>query len=159
MIRGFHHVAINTADFDRMADFYRRAFGFEELPGGFAWAGDPHFDRTVGVPGSAGRVAMLRAGPCFLELFEYSAPPPREGPPLRPNDRGYTHFCVLVEDIAAEVTRLKGEGMTFVAETASSEGGMACLYGADPDGNVIELLQLPAGHPWRSATYDGPMPK
>ncbi|WP_380877622.1 hypothetical protein ACFB49_13580 [Sphingomonas sp. DBB INV C78] len=148
MIRGIHHVAINVADFDRMADFYRRAFGFEEMPGAFAWADNPDYDRVLGVPGSKGRVTMFRAGASFLELFQYSAPPARDAPPLRPNDRGYTHFCVILDDMDTEFERLKREGMTFVADRPGHEDGMRGIYGADPEGNVIELLELPPGHVW-----------
>ena len=45
------------------------------------------------------RGAMLRAGTCYLEMFQFSAPEPESTRPLRPFDKGYTHFCVDVTDI------------------------------------------------------------
>ena len=56
---------------------------------------------------------MLRAGTCYLEMFEFTAPPPASDKPLRPNDKGYTHFCVDCTDIEMEYDRLRGLGMTF----------------------------------------------
>src|SRR5262245_977931 len=113
MIRGIHHVAIHTGNFDRMVKFYRDAFGFAPAAPDLTWKDSAEVDKIIGVPGSAARMMMLKAGTCYLEIFEYSAPKGRDGAPLRPHDRGYTHFCVDVTDIDAEYKRLKAVGMTF----------------------------------------------
>ena len=70
MIRGIHHVGINCRDMDRMVRFYGEAFGFQPVDDGFSWAGEPMMDHIVDVPGSAAKGVMLRAGTCYLELFE-----------------------------------------------------------------------------------------
>lgn len=146
MIRGVHHIGVNTANFDAMIDFYRRAFGFEPVGEEFSWKDNAFIDSVIGVPGSAARTATLRAGNIYLELFEYTAPPAREGQPLRPHDRGYTHFALDVTDIEADQKRLLEAGMTFARIVPDGLGGIRAVYGKDPDGNIIEIQQLRAGH-------------
>ncbi|WP_310019705.1 VOC family protein [Croceicoccus sp. BE223] len=148
MITGIHHVAIHTAQFDRMREFYERAFGFVAItePGG--WSNSPEIDRAIGVSGSAARTVMMRAGRVCMEIFEYGSPPSREGAPLRPNDRGYTHFAVDVTDLDAVYDELVEAGMRFGDNQAISEGGIRAIYGYDPDGNVIEIQQLAPDHPY-----------
>ncbi|PEQ11524.1 hypothetical protein B2G71_16995 [Novosphingobium sp. PC22D] len=91
MIRGIHHIGMNCRDLERMKRFYCEAFGFEPVDeNGFAWSDEPVMDVIVDVKGSAAKGCMLRAGQCYIEMFEYAAPPPEIDRPLRPNDRGYT---------------------------------------------------------------------
>jgi predicted enzyme related to lactoylglutathione lyase len=45
-----------------------------------------------------------------------------------------------VEDIAAEVERLRGRGVTFLNEIVTGPGGSQILV-EDPSGNVVELFQ------------------
>jgi catechol 2,3-dioxygenase-like lactoylglutathione lyase family enzyme len=126
---------------DRMIKFYKDAFGFELVGEGFSWANDEFVDKIVDVPNSAARGCMLRAGTCYMELFQYSAPKPNVSEPLRPYDKGYTHFCVDVTDINAEFTRLKNVGMTFTQPAPIEMGHVTSIYGRDPEGNVIEIQQ------------------
>lgn len=142
MIRGIHHTAISTGNFDRSLAFYRDLLGFEmamefEWPKGTAFA-----DSITGLKDSAARTAMLKAGNMMLELFEYSSPTPKEGNPGRPVcDHGITHICVDVVDIDSEYERLKSAGMTF--HCPPQDLGIAkATYGRDPDGNVVELQEV-----------------
>jgi len=141
VIRGIHHVAVHVRDLTRMITFYREAFGFELVGQEFGWSNDEFVDRIVDVPGSAARGAMLRAGTCYMELFQYSAPPPDSDRPLQPYDKGYTHFCVDVTDIEDEYLRLKGLGMTFSQPGPIDVGHVKTIYGRDPEGNLIEIQQ------------------
>lgn len=141
MIRGIHHVGAHVRDLDRMVRFYREAFGFEVVGEEFSWADEPVLDQLIDVPGSASRGVMLRAGTCYLELFQFTAPEPESTRPLRPYDKGYTHFCVDVTDIEQEYDRLKGAGMTFGHHEPLDMGHVKSIYGRDPEGNVIEIQQ------------------
>ncbi len=141
MIRGIHHVAVHVHDLDAMIAFYRDAFGFEVVGEPFAWENDAFIDTIVDVPNSAARGAMLRAGTCYLEMFQYSAPKPESEGPLNAYDKGYTHFCVDATDIAAEYERLKGLGMTFNQPAPVDVGHVITIYGRDPEGNLIEIQQ------------------
>ncbi len=142
MIRGIHHVGINCRDMARMQKFYADAFGFQPVDAeGFAWADEPMMDHIVDVPGSAAKGIMLRAGTCYLELFEYSAPPPESIAPQRPHDRGYTHFCVDVTEMEKDIVFLAECGMTFNDREFVDVGHVKTIYGYDPEGNVIEVQQ------------------
>ena len=146
MILGVHHVAISTGDIDSLVDWYGRAFGFQVTSRGEWQSGSAVIDGIVGLPGSASRTAMMQGGNVYVEMFQYLQPEGRSGGPDRPvNDHGYTHFGLVVADIDAEYERLLGLGMRFNAPP-SPKGGLggrlrAC-YGRDPDGNVIELMEI-----------------
>lgn len=141
MIRGVHHFAIHVHDMDRMIKFYQEAFGFEVVGEPFSWSNDDFIDRIVDVKGSAARGAMMRAGTCYIEMFQYSAPAPSVTKALNPYDKGYTHFCVDVTEIEYEFERLKGLGMTFSQPGPIDVGHVKTIYGRDPEGNLIEIQQ------------------
>ena len=142
MIRGIHHIGMNCRDIERMKRFYCEAFGFEPVDDeGFSWSEEPVMDKIVDVPHSAAKGCMLRAGQCYLELFEYSAPASALDRPLRPFDCGYTHFCIDVTDIRNDIDHLRKCGMTFNDRDFVDVGHVKTLYGYDPEGNVIEVQQ------------------
>jgi catechol 2,3-dioxygenase-like lactoylglutathione lyase family enzyme len=60
-----------------------------------------------------------------------------------PGPGGWNRIHLLVDDIAAEVERLRGEGVGFRNEIVTGPGGKQILL-EDPSGNVVELFQ-PAG--------------
>jgi glyoxylase I family protein len=144
MIRGIHHVAVHTANFDLMVKFYREAFGFTPAIDEMGWKNDAKIDQAIGVEGSAVRTVMLKAGNCYLEVFEYFAPKGRNDAPLAPQDRGYTHFCVDTTDIAAEYKRLAALGMKFAHTEPLDFGQIKAVYGKDPEGRIIEIQQVAA---------------
>jgi predicted enzyme related to lactoylglutathione lyase len=61
----------------------------------------------------------------------------------RPGPGGWNRIHFIVEDIAAEVERLRSAGLTFRNDIVSGPGGRQILL-EDPSGNPIELFQ-PAG--------------
>lgn len=148
MIRGIHHVAINTPNLDRLVAFYRDVVGFEVVEStAFAWEDSPEIDTIVGIQGSASKVVMLKAANSYIEMFEYQRPAARYTDRLNPSDHGYTHICLDVTDVEAEYARMSQNGMTFHAPPTSVEGGrIKTVYGRDPDGNIIELQELAADH-------------
>lgn len=148
MIRGIHHVAINTPDLDRLLAFYRDVVGFEVVESTRGeWADSPEIDTIVGLERSASKVVMLRAANAYIEMFEYQYPKARHADRLNPSDHGYTHICLDVVDVQAEYERLSNNGMTFHAPPTAVEGGrIRTVYGRDPDGNIIELQELAPDH-------------
>jgi len=143
MIRAIHHTAISTPDLERALGFYRDLLGFREVTG-FAWGrGTETIDRITGLENSAAKVALLRLDNAFIELFEFEAPEAMRSDPRRPVcDHGITHLCLEVTDIDAEYERLSAAGMTFHTEPVSAGHGAKATYGRDPDGNVVELLEV-----------------
>jgi catechol 2,3-dioxygenase-like lactoylglutathione lyase family enzyme len=147
MVRGVHHVAMSTPDLDRLVSFYRDVVGFDEVVLDFAWDAEnvegPRVMRTGGP--SVGRAVMLRAGNAFLELFEFERPVPRPADPGRPVvDHGITHFCIDVDDVEAEYTRLSAAGVEFHCAPQPMGMGVHTTYARDPDGNVFEVQQIPS---------------
>ena len=139
MIRGIHHFALHTRNFEAMASFYQDVLGFETIEQQ-SWSDSEVIDGVIGVHNSAAKQMLLRAGNCHIELFEYLNPEGRPAQPLRPFDPGYTHFCLDVVDIDAEYDRLTAAGMKFVNRPTHFDS-FAAVYGQDPDGNIIEIQE------------------
>jgi catechol 2,3-dioxygenase-like lactoylglutathione lyase family enzyme len=148
-ILGFHHVAISTPDIDRLTAFYCDLFGFERVFE-MEWPiGAEAIDRILGLKDTAARVVMLRTGNSFLEFFEFSAPVPKPQIGDRPvNDHGFTHICIAVDDAVAECARLEKAGVRLHCPPDRSDLPFKGTYARDPDGNVIEILEVSdSAHP------------
>jgi glyoxylase I family protein len=138
----FNHVGISVTDIDRSIAFYRDMLGMEKLCEVFPFGGE-QFETIMDIPDVQGRMCMIGKGTLWLELFEFSNPAPKAKDKAYPvSDRGYSHFGVEVDDIAATHAKLKAAGvrihspvMTFMG------GGMKAAYCRDPDGNVFEIMQ------------------
>ncbi len=141
MIVGIHHVAISVPDLARGIEFYTQAFGFTVVQQSSFDGDQPQVDAAIGLSNAAADMAMLKAPNAFVELWQYRHPEP-EDKRSRPCDLGYPHFALQVDDIEAEVERLKTHGMTFVGPKAVNFGSSSALYGKDPFGNVIELYDI-----------------
>jgi catechol 2,3-dioxygenase-like lactoylglutathione lyase family enzyme len=147
MIKGMHHVAISTANIDRLLRFYCDHLGFKLLaemewePG--SELGD-QVDHIVGHQHTAAKLAMVSTGNMIIEMFEYRSPTPTpEATEWRGYDHGYTHICLEVENIDIAYDTLKKAGMTFLNSPPSKPyNGVRCLYGRDPEGHMIELIEL-----------------
>lgn len=144
MLHGFHHAALSTPDLARLVKFYTSLLGCTVVRE-FGWpAGVPEADALTGLENSAARAVLLKLGDSHLEIFEFSSPRPRPGDPDRPAcDHGISHICIAVQDSHAEYRRLKAAGMRFHAPPLAQDGGFL-TYGRDPDGNIIELLEIGA---------------
>jgi len=58
----------------------------------------------------------------------------------QPGPGGWNRIQLLVDDLAAEVDRLRGAGLRFCNEIVRGPGGAQILI-EDPSGNPIELFQ------------------
>lgn len=61
-----------------------------------------------------------------------------------PGPGGWNRMHLIVDDISAEVTRLRGEGLTFRNDIVTGPGGQQILL-EDPSQNVVELFQPAEG--------------
>lgn len=64
----------------------------------------------------------------------------------KPEPGGWNRIHLIVPDIAAEVARLRAEGVCFRSEIVTGPGGKQILV-KDPAGNVVELFEPAAGSP------------
>ena len=141
MIKGFHHAALSTPNLERCLTFYTEVVGCE-IAYEFGWPkGSADADKVTGLLESEAKAAMLKLGDSFLEVFEFSSPQPKTQHGERPVcDNGITHIALEVNDIHSEYKRMKSAGMTFHSEPMAQESGFM-VYGRDPDGNVLELIE------------------
>ena len=85
-----------------------------------------------------GNLRLLLSGPASS-----AARPMPDG--VKPTPGGWNRIHLIVDDIEAEVSRLRAAGVPFRNEILAGPGGKQVLI-LDPSGNVIELFQ-PAGLP------------
>ena len=145
MIIGLHHAALSTPNLERCLSFYCEALGGRQVSEVYSWnKGNEIADRMTRLKDSAARYAFVKVGNVFLEIFEFSSPTP-DDQSHSACDYGIVHLCFVVDDIHAEYDRLKAAGMAFSGKPVEFEDGSIFTYGRDPDGNIIELLEIPAG--------------
>ena len=113
-------------DVDDAVAFYTNHFGFEVRS-----SAAPAFADVV-----RGNLRLLLSGP-----KSSAGRPMPDGSTPRPGGWNRVHF--IVDDIAAEVERLRSAGVPFRNDVVSGPGGQQILL-EDPSGNPIELFQ-PAG--------------
>lgn len=106
--------------------FYTRHFGFEPLTNAA-----PAFAAVT-----RGRLRLLLAGP-----GSSAARPMPDG--RRPEPGGWNRIHFVVDDIEAEVERLRAAGVRFRNDIVIGPGGSQIVLD-DPAGNPVELFQ-PAG--------------
>ena len=83
--------------------------------------------------------ADVARGPLRLLL----SGPTSSGARATPNDAtspGRNRIHLIVDDLDAEIDRIRGAGVSFRSEPVSGPGGRQILL-ADPAGNLIELFQ------------------
>jgi catechol 2,3-dioxygenase-like lactoylglutathione lyase family enzyme len=99
-----------------------------------------HLDFSV-ISSAAPAFADVRRGNLRLLL---SGPPSSAGRPMpdgrQPGPGGWNRIHLIVEDIEAEVERLRVAGLGFRNEIVTGPGGSQILLD-DPSGNPIELFQ------------------
>ena len=140
MILGIHHIAIGVPDFEKGLAFYTEVLGFEQVESSSFSGPNPGVEAAIGIKEPTAKMAMLRGGNAYIELWQYESPNPRDLV-ADPPDYGYPHFALQVTDIHAEHARLSEGGMTFVGPPADF-GASAAVYGRDPFGNVIEIYEI-----------------
>jgi len=130
MFAANQHVAVTVTDIDRAGSFYAEAFDAE-------WLWEPRLmegeeaARTGIAP--AFRCGMIGFSEACLELFELLGTE-------RPAPTSVPHFALQVDDVDAALARIEAAGGTRLWPRPNVIGKIRVIYTADPDGNVIELL-------------------
>lgn len=117
------YVRYMVDDVQASIDFYTAHLGFEQV-----WSAAPAF-------------AEIERGALHLLLSGATSSAGRPMPDGRqPAPGGWNRIHLLVDDIAAEVERLKAAGVPFRNEVIKGPGGSQVLLD-DPSGNPVELFQ------------------
>ena len=117
------HVRYMVDDVDAAIDFYTRHLGFAVISNM-----SPAFADV-----RRGALRLLLSGPTSS-----AARPMPDG--RKPSPGGWNRIHLLVDDIAAEVERLRTEGVEFRSEIVKGPGGRQIVLD-DPSGNPIELFE------------------
>ncbi|MCQ8241546.1 VOC family protein [Rhizosaccharibacter radicis] len=136
--------SLTSADPDRLAGFYRDAFGC--LPDG----GTRRPAASYGVAGGMS-VSNLRLGEELIELVRFDEPGRPYPPDSTSHDQWFQHLAIVVADMGAAMAALGrcadwtpislGGPVTLPAEA----GGVTAFKFRDPEGHPLELLQFPSG--------------
>jgi catechol 2,3-dioxygenase-like lactoylglutathione lyase family enzyme len=148
-----HHTNISVSDLERSIAFYRDALGYHinmRAP-----VDKPEFQRYMRVGADVtGEMAMLQTGDDptvgMIELIQWSPAPANPTPPKRAGDPGPCMIVVEVKDETLEDVRDRLAALDIEPWSDIIEIAMATNYPPfrgmvieDPDGTLIELIQLP----------------
>ena len=101
-----------------------------------------------------GFTLLTKTAPAFADVARgdlrllLSGPTSSAGRPMpdgrRPGPGGWNRIHLIVEDLSAEVNRLRAAGVHFRNDIVSGPGGLQILV-EDPSGNVVELFEPARG--------------
>jgi catechol 2,3-dioxygenase-like lactoylglutathione lyase family enzyme len=114
-------------DVDEAVAFYTKLLGFELM-----FQAGPPFAEV-----KRGKLRLLLAGPASS-----AGRPMSDG--TKPGPGGWNRIHLIVDDLPAEVARLRAAGVQFRNDIVTGPGGSQTLL-MDPSGNLVELFQ-PARH-------------
>ena len=127
-VNGINHLAFATPKYGEMLQFYTETLGFSEAFSNRNADGQP-------------TLTYLQASRnTFVELMPAGANRPA----------GFTHFGVHVDDVQAVAARLRERGLQVGTPRTIGSGSLSVSI-TDPDGNRLELSELPPDAPARKA--------
>jgi methylmalonyl-CoA/ethylmalonyl-CoA epimerase len=125
------HIAVAVSDLDAAEKAYRDTLALD-------WVGREE------VAGQKVLAGIFRVGESRVELLAPTAPDSPIAGFLEKRGPGLHHICFEVEDIEAEIVRLKSRGARLLNETPSPgvEGSrIAFLHPKEAAGVLIELVE------------------
>ncbi|MBI3969741.1 MAG: VOC family protein [Chloroflexi bacterium] len=127
----FGHVAFRVRDLEASIRWYEAAFGARTAFRGRRESGETQL------------VYLEIARGQFVELF----PEGKNAIEVPPEPIGYAHTCLLVDDLDGALEHLAGLGVTPINPPRTGMAGQRLAFIADPDGNRIELMEIPPESP------------
>jgi lactoylglutathione lyase len=122
----FGHVAFRVADVERCVKWYADAFGARKV-----FHGEPQAGRQ--------ELMFLELAPGqHIEIFTNGTErclPTSEA-------IGYQHYCLVVDDIDAAIRHLATMNVPSDRPVREGRAHYRIAFIADPDGNVIELMEI-----------------
>jgi len=142
MLKGIHHINIVVTDLEKTRNFFQ-LFGFtitheKELKGDW-------IDRITGLKDiQASYIALGHENsPITLELLQYHNPEGSIDPNIsNPNQIGFRHLALEVDNLEKETQRLIKIGVEFFSKIQTNPYGKKMCYFTGPDGILMELLEL-----------------
>jgi lactoylglutathione lyase len=123
----FGHVAFRVSDLERSIRWYSDAFGARK-----AFHAKQEGERPE-------LLFLEFAKGQFVEFFTNGR---NKSEPL-PDAIGYMHFCLLVDDLNSALEHLAAMNVHPERGPFTGRAQQRIAFVSDPDGNVIELMQIP----------------
>ena len=138
-----HHVAVVVRDLDRALAFYRDQL---RLP----------LDAVMPIETDGVRIGFLPVGESSIELVQPTRPDTGVARFLDSRGEGFHHVCLEVDDLAAELDRLAGQGIELIdsAPRRGAEGPVAFIHPRSCHGVLVELIEAPGGPAWPALGYE-----
>ena len=136
MLDRIYHLGYAVNDLEAAAHFYEENFG--------ATPSEPETVEDQGIVAT-----MFRVGESSIELVQPTRPDSPVGKFLARHGEGFHHVAFQVEDLAAALAELKGNGVELIDETPRIGAGgtrMAFVHPKGAFGVLTELVELPGTH-------------
>ncbi len=144
----FGHLGICVSSLAVSVPFYRDLLGFRALTQVEVRGADA--DKLLGLDGVDQTTVFLERDGVRLALFEFRSPAPKGSrAPRAMNEFGMAAIMLRVDDLDATLAKIRGAGATVLDGTRTDypEYGSRLVFIADPDGTLIELVEIP-GDPY-----------
>nr|WP_076387873.1 VOC family protein [Vaginimicrobium propionicum] len=143
-LHGLHHAGVTVSSFEEAVNWYHEMFGFH-LVNELKVDGEKA-NELAGLYGQEGleiRLGFLATqSSAMLEIFEFSPTQPELDHTVW-NRPGYQHVAIAVRDVPRVKAELEAKGVQFVTDVQFM-GGAHWAFMKDPDGNLIEIIDLHA---------------
>jgi len=126
-IRGIHHIAILTDDYEKSKRFYTELLGFAVIR------------ETYRAERRSYKLDLAVAGEYRIELFSF--PDFRERGSY-PEAKGLRHLAFAVDDVESSAAELKAKGVPVEAVRIDELTGKRFVFFTDPNGQPLELYEL-----------------
>ena len=140
----FGHLGICVTSLAVSVPFYRDLLGFRPLTQVEVSGADA--DRLLGLEGVDQTTVFLERDGVRLALFEYRSPKPvGDGRPRPMNQLGMAAIMLRVDSLDATLDAARTLGVTILDDTRTDYPayGSRLVFVADPDGTLIELVEIP----------------
>jgi catechol 2,3-dioxygenase-like lactoylglutathione lyase family enzyme len=142
MIKAVRHTGITVTNMEESLRFYRDLLGLRMVLD--VVHEGPFIDGIVGHTGTNMRAVMLEAPDRNrIELFQFYSHPKRAPERVEAGDIGCSHVCLCVDDLEQVYRTLSDRGVRLQCPPQVSRDEHAKItYAHDPDGTIIELVQI-----------------
>lgn len=127
MLHSLHHIAIICSDYTVSKHFYTEVLGLTIIR------------EVYREERQSWKLDLALNGNYVIELFSFPDPPKR---PSRPEATGLRHLAFTVENLEAEIVRLRELGISTEPVRTDEFTGKRFTFFADPDDLPIELYEL-----------------
>lgn len=130
-MRKIEHLGIAVKDIKKANETFEKLLGSAKY-------------KTETVESEHVSTSFFQIGESKIELLEATAPESAIAKFLEKNREGFHHIAFDVEDIYAEISRLKGEGFVFISEEPKQGADnklVAFIHPKSANGLLVELCQ------------------